>query len=89
VQALDARLSVALVGSARFAAHLVVDALDLISSERVAVDRAAYLVDPDRALEPGAGNTTTIPLIANPDFGQPLMRYAPERRIRIGLRLRY
>jgi hypothetical protein len=90
VQGLDARFSMDVVQSERFSAQLVVDALDLIASERVGVDNALYLVDPAGDLEVSAGGAmTTIPLIANPDFGRPLTRYAPQRRIRIGLRVRY
>jgi Carboxypeptidase regulatory-like domain len=90
VQSLDARLSVQITDSERFDAHLVVDALDLLSSEREILDRAVYLVDPDQPLATSDGGaTTTIPLLVNPGFGEPLLRYAPQRRIRIGLRLRF
>jgi hypothetical protein len=90
VQALDARVSIGIAESDRFAAHLVIDALDLLSSERIVTDRAVYLIDPDAPLARSAdGMTTTLPLVANPNFGEPLLRYAPQRRIRLGLRLRY
>jgi hypothetical protein len=90
VQSLDARLSIRIAESERFGAQLVVDALDLLSSEREVLDQAVYLVDPEADLVRSAdGATTTIPLVANPGFGEPLTRYAPQRRIRIGLHVRY
>ncbi|MGH7504790.1 MAG: hypothetical protein ACRELX_04035, partial [Longimicrobiales bacterium] len=89
-QALDARLSLEFVRTDRYTGQLVVDGLDLLASEIGVLDRAVYLVDPavDLATAP-AGRVVTVPLVANPNFGELLTRYAPQRQLRIGLRVSY
>jgi hypothetical protein len=37
----------------------------------------------------GDGSTVTVPLIANPNFGELLTRFAPQRQFRLGLRVSY
>jgi hypothetical protein len=68
----------------------VLDGLNLIASDQGEVDRALYLVDPTRALVVNAGSgTVNVPFIANPNFGQMVTRYAPQRVVRLGIRLSY
>jgi hypothetical protein len=90
VRALDARVSFALFRNESYSAHVVLDGLNLIGSETGVIDRAVYLVDPARDLVRDAVNgTVTVPFIANPDFGEFLVRFKPERMIRLGLRVSY
>ena len=62
----------------------------MTDAEAPVVDRALYLVDGNAALvtDPGTG-VVTVPLVANPNFGQPLARRATGRAIRVGVRLNY
>ena len=87
---LDLRLGMALatIGSAH--TELVLDALNLIQSDAGLVDHALYLVDRARtiATDPVTG-VVTVPLVANPNFGRLLVRRAPDRVFRIGLRVTY
>lgn len=87
VQALDARISFELARTASYSATVIIDALNLIGSETGIIDRALYLVDGSQPLVTAANGDVTVPLLANPDFGSFIMRYRPERILRIGLRI--
>ncbi|HEX7050784.1 MAG TPA: TonB-dependent receptor [Longimicrobiales bacterium] len=90
VQSLDLRLRVGLVATGRYTAELVVDGLNLIESEIGVPDRALYLVDPTQPLAVDAATgRVTVPLIANPHFGELLVRRNTGRALRLGLRLSY
>jgi hypothetical protein len=90
LRSLDARLALSLRQNTRYSATLVIDALDLISSRDGVVDRAVYLVDAAGTLQTSAdGETITLPLLANSNFGQLLTRYSPQRQVRLGLRLSF
>jgi hypothetical protein len=90
LHSLDARVSLDIVRSDRYAAQVVVDGLNLLASDAGQVDRALYLIDSAASL---GGNqstgTVSIPFIINPEFGQVRTRYAPQRMIRLGLRVSY
>jgi hypothetical protein len=88
---LDLRFSVGLPlqtgGGSRLAVTL--DAFNLLSSAMGIVDRALVLVDPaGTTLIDGAGNVT-LPFVANPNFGNLLIRRNDLRTIRVGLRMEY
>jgi hypothetical protein len=70
--------------------ELVVDAMNLLDTEFADVDRALYLVDPAGALatDPVTG-VVTVPLVANPNFGNAIRRYGQGRYLRIGVRVNY
>jgi hypothetical protein len=88
--ALDVSLGVQLVRIGRGAASLFVDALDLLEAERGMPDAALYLVDPAGSLGTDAdARTVTVPLLVNPDFGQPLAAPTTGRRFRLGLSLNW
>jgi len=62
--------------------------MNLIATEDGVVDRALYLVDPAAPLATSAdGRQYTVPLLANPGFGELLTRYTPQRFLRLGLRV--
>lgn len=88
VHALDARISFDLLRGGRRSASLVVDGLNLLSSEEGEVDNALYLVDPAGTLQ-SSGGRVTVPLVANPNFGDPIARFATGRTIRIGFQVSY
>ncbi|MEW5931491.1 MAG: carboxypeptidase-like regulatory domain-containing protein [Gemmatimonadota bacterium] len=88
VHALDARISLDLLRGGRRSASLVVDGLNLLSSEEGEVDSALYLVDPAGTLQSSDGRVT-VPLVANPNFGDPIARFATGRTLRIGFQVSY
>jgi hypothetical protein len=90
VHSLDARLSVQLFRIRGQPAELVVDGLNLVASEIGIPDRAVHLVDANAELvwDEAAGRVT-VPLVANPAFGTPLLSYTPARTLRIGFRVNY
>jgi hypothetical protein len=88
IKALDGRLAIDIATTDRLRAHLVLDVLNAIASEDLIPDRGVYLVDTARPLGTSPnGRNVTVPLIVNPNFGQPLLRFAPERIVRLGLRV--
>jgi hypothetical protein len=89
IRALDARFSVTFQQQDSYSASLVVDGLNLISSEAGEVDNAVFLVDPDRPLTTQADGAFDIPFVVNPDFGRLLTRYSPQRMLRVGVRVSF
>jgi hypothetical protein len=67
-------------------ASLVLDGFDLIESNDGVIDDALLLVDPSATITGGTG-TISVPVIANPGFGQVLYPTTPGRMLRIGLRI--
>lgn len=90
IHSLDARFSLSLMRLGHYDTELFVDGLNLIESDFGEVDRALYLVDESQAMasDPFAG-TVAVPLIANPNFGQPLARRTAGRILRLGLKVNY
>jgi hypothetical protein len=70
--------------------ELVIDALNLLETNAVDVDRALYLIDPAQATttDPQTG-AVTVPLVGNADFGRAVVRRGPGRFLRLGLRVNY
>lgn len=88
VHSLDARIALDFLRAGGRSASLVVDGLNLLSSDVGETDRALYLVDPAGSLAT-AGGRVMVPLVANPNFGSPIARFATGRTIRIGFQLSY
>ena len=63
---------------------------DLLESRHRAPDTALYLIDPDGDLvHDTAARTVHLPLMANPDFGQPLPQRHAGRMLRLGVALNW
>jgi len=90
VQTLDARLSISPVKIGKYPVALVIDGLNLLDADMADFDRAVYLVDRggSLAVDPATG-VVTVPLVANENFGEPIVRRGVGRAIRIGLRVNY
>ena len=90
VHALDLRLSIDLLRLGGAPASLVIEGLNLIESNVAFIDNALYLVDSGGSLatDPSTG-VTTVPLVANPNFGKALVRRASGKRVRAGVRINW
>ncbi len=90
ISTLDLRLSVNTIRVAGYPIELVVDGLNLLDSDIDQLDRALFLVDPNGTTtrDPVTG-TVAVPLIVNPDFGKPVVRYSTGRAVRLGARVNY
>jgi len=86
----DARLVVRLFEAFGAPADLVVDGINLVSTNEGIIDRALYLVDATRALTTNSvTGVVTVPLVANPNFGKLLVRRSPGAGVRAGLRFNF
>jgi hypothetical protein len=85
---LDVRLALAPLRLGSAPLSLVVEALNVVESGAGWRDHALYLVDRTATLttNPATG-VVTVPLIANPAFGDVLARRTSGRTIRLGLRI--
>ncbi|HXW97810.1 MAG TPA: carboxypeptidase regulatory-like domain-containing protein [Gemmatimonadales bacterium] len=85
--AVDFGASVALpVRSVGGHVQLTFDIINLVSSQAGIWDHALVLVNPAGTLTTDASGNVTLPLIANPHFGQLLSRRDEPRILRVGLR---
>jgi len=84
---LDVRFAVGLYELQGLPIEIVVDALNLFDTDTGVRDRALLLIDRDGTLETNADGTVTLPLVANPRFGEPLMREVNGRSFRFGIRI--
>ncbi len=86
----DISLSIGLTQIGGNDVSIVIDGLNLTDPSDGVPDRALYLIDPNGTLQtdPVSGSVT-VPLIANPNFGVPLIRRGFGRVIRIGARINY
>lgn len=90
VHTLDLRLGLNLLRADQYSAELLVDALNMLESDVGYRDAALYLVDPSRTLTRNDDTgSITVPLIANPNFGELLVRRTPGRILRLGLRVNF
>ena len=85
----DARLAVRLVTLLGAPTDVVIDGLNLLTTDEGVVDRALYLVDPSRALTTSAAGVVNVPLAINPNFGKLLVRRSPGAAVRAGLRINF
>jgi outer membrane receptor protein involved in Fe transport len=88
ISSLDLRLDVPTVNLGGYPLSLTVDLINLLESDVGLVDQALYLVDPTRATTT-VGSVTHVPLKANPNFGNVLIRDSSERYLRVGLRVNW
>lgn len=90
VHALDVRAALTLFRRGSTAATLIVDAFNVLDTWHERPDAALYLIDPAGSLtvDPDM-RTVAVPLIVNPDFGEPLVRRHTGRRMRLGLSLNW
>src|SRR5207302_6456820 len=90
VHALDLRLEVPLVRLGGYPFSLVLDGVNVVESDEGLRDRALVLVDPSRATTTTGGTgLTTVPLLANPNFGNALVHRSDGRFWRLGLRVNW
>ena len=90
VKTLDLRLEITPFRFGGYPMALTVDAINVVESDTGIRDAALYLVDPTRATSTnGATGVTTVPLVANPNFGNVLVHQTAGRFWRIGLRVNY
>jgi hypothetical protein len=86
---LELRLAIGLGrlgGKAR--TELLIDAYNVMMTGADVTDHALYLVDPARPLSTNATTgVTTVPLLGNPNFGQPLVKRKLDPAFRLGLRI--
>ena len=88
-KALDLRLA-ATVLDGGIDVDVLVEALDLLADAAIGYDRVLYRIDPagTAELDPTDG-AVTLPLLVNPDFGEPLPTVLDPARLRVGLRMRF
>jgi hypothetical protein len=90
ITSVDARLVVHLFSVAGAPAELVVDGLNLVTTNDGIVDRALYLVNPARSIATNSvTGVVTVPLAANPNFGKLLVRRSPSATLRAGVRFNF
>ncbi|MBI1722500.1 MAG: TonB-dependent receptor [Gemmatimonadetes bacterium] len=91
----DLRVGLRIATLRGYPMEVVLDGLNLMSSDVGIVDRALYLVNPDFAppapgtLAPDPNGVVTVPLVVNPDFGRLLVRRTAQKVWRLGLRVNY
>ncbi len=90
LRTIDLRLSLSPVRVGRYPIELVAEGLNLLDPDVADLDNALYSVDPSRSLtvDPAA-RVVTVPLVANPDFGRPVVRRSTGRVFRIGIKVNY
>ncbi|MGE3526994.1 MAG: hypothetical protein AB7I33_13815, partial [Gemmatimonadales bacterium] len=87
--ALDLHLDFGVPAGGMGRIRVMVDAFNVVATTTGIVDHAALLVDPAQSLTvDGAGNVA-IPFVANPHFGQLLVRRTAPRVVRLGLKVDY
>jgi hypothetical protein len=85
---LDARAELRLLAVGRGGLAVTAEAIDLLETDFSPVDAALYRIDPAGSLVHNAAErTVSVPLLANPDFGEPLVRARTGRSVRLGLAL--
>ena len=86
---LDLRLAATVARTRGGEAELMVDGFGLAHSGADLYDHALYLVDATRPLTTSAAGVVTVPLVANPNFGQPLVHRVSGALWRAGLRVTF
>jgi hypothetical protein len=89
-RSLDLRLGLGPVWAGRQPVELWMEALNVVEPEEAVRDLALYLVDASAALATDAGTgRVTVPMSANPRFGQPLAYRTAGRVVRLGVRVSF
>jgi hypothetical protein len=89
LETLDVRLSLGIGGVAGGSAAFVIEGTGLVNGVFGPLDTALYRIDPEGQLVEETGGTIRIPYIANPGFGEPVLRRSAARVLRLGIQLRY
>ena len=66
---------------------MTLDLFNLVGTETGLYDHAAVLVDPAGSISVDAAGHTVLPLLANQNFGQLLVRRGEGRMLRVGIRV--
>jgi len=84
----DARLALRLPRMGGLGLAATAEVIDLLETDFSFPDAALYRIDPAGSLVHNtAERTVSIPLVANPDFGQPMTSARAGRSLRLGLAL--
>jgi hypothetical protein len=83
----DARVSFTLGRLQGRPVSVFVEGFNLVESDDGIIDDALLLVDPAGSITT-SGGTVTVPVVANPDFGQILYPSSPGRMLRVGVTIR-
>jgi len=84
----DARVELRLPRMGQVTVSAVGEVIDLLETDFSLPDAALYRIDPAGSLVDNAGEgTVTVPLVVNPDFGQPMTGARAGRSVRLGLAL--
>jgi hypothetical protein len=87
---LDLRFGLSVARSEGFSAEVVAEGLNLIEPGVGDIDTALYRIDSTRTIsEDTTRRVVTVPLIANPDFGERLSRIGSGRTLRVGLQVSF
>ncbi len=84
---LDARLALGLVELQGRPVEIVLDGLNLLDTDTGVRDRALFLIDREADLLTNPDGSITLPLVANPNFGEPLVTRSSGRVFRVGIRV--
>jgi hypothetical protein len=88
VQTLDARVALGLGFAGGRRAQLVLEGTGLIGAGGSPVDAALYRIAAGAPLVEADG-VIRLPLVANPNFGEPILRRSTGRALRIGVQLQF
>lgn len=87
---IDVRVSADLPAGERGRLAVFAEALNLADSEIAVRDHALYRVDSNGSIDRDAATgRVTVPLVANPGFGEPLAILSSGRMLRLGLQVRF
>ncbi len=67
--------------------EIVLDGLNLLDTDTGVRDRALFLIDREADLLTNPDGSITLPLVANPNFGEPLVKRSSGRVFRVGIRV--
>ncbi len=67
--------------------EIVVDVLNLLDTDTGVRDPALFLLDREETLQTSPDGTITLPLVANPNFGEELVQRTSGRAFRFGARV--
>lgn len=84
---LDVRFALGLVEVQGVPVEIVLDGLNLLDTDTGVRDRALFLIDREADLITNPDGSVTLPLVANPNFGEALVRRSSGRVFRVGIRV--
>ncbi len=84
---LDVRFALGLVELQRRPVEIVLDGLNLLDTDTGVRDGALFLIDRETDLVTNPDGSISLPLVANPNFGEALIRRSSGRVFRVGIRV--